>query len=103
LWLAEIRIKPGLGSAGVKILTMLSNFDPICPTHKTEMFAATHWVRVDSKPFPKPVFVCTQANCLYVYDPATDTYSTVPEDAPIGQAIDAVVSRMRLLYGAKPR
>ena len=48
---------------------MLQNFDPLCPTHKTEMAAATLWVDVDSKPFPKPCFVCTQANCLYVYDP----------------------------------
>jgi len=81
---------------------MLQNFGPVCPTHKTEMVAAILWVHVDSKPFPKPCFVCTQANCAYVYDPATDIYSTVPEDAPIGQPIDAVVSRLRLLYGAKP-
>lgn len=79
------------------------NFDPVCPTHKTEMAAATLWVQVDSKPFPKPCFVCTQPNCLYVYDPATNTCSEIPEDATIGQPIDAVVSRMRLLYGAKSR
>ena len=82
---------------------MLPNFDPVCPVHKTEMAAATLWVRVDSKPFPKPCFVCTQENCLYVYDPGTDSYSELPEDALIGQPMDAVVSRVRLLYGAKAK
>ena len=79
------------------------NLDPVCPTHKTEMAAATLWVQVDSKPFPKPCFVCTHTNCLHAYDPATDAYFTVPEDQPIGQGIDAVVSRMRLLYSGKSR
>jgi hypothetical protein len=74
---------------------MHPNFDPVCPTHKTEMAPATFWVKVDSKPFPKPCFVCTQENCSYVYDPATDSYSEIPEDAPIGQPIDYVVSRFK--------
>jgi hypothetical protein len=73
---------------------MAEDFTPVCPVHQTEMVAATHWVKLNGKPFPKPVFVCDQ-ECLHVFDPVTNSYSALPDDALIGQPIDYVVSRFR--------
>ncbi len=73
------------------------NFDPVCPVHQTEMVRATHWVKIDGKSFPKPIFVCTQTDCVHAFDLATQSYSEIPQNAPVGQPIDDVLSRFKLL------
>jgi hypothetical protein len=56
------------------------------------MVAATHWIQLDSKPFPKPCSVCPRTNCLYVHDLANAFY-TLPENAPIGHPVKTVALR----------
>jgi hypothetical protein len=58
------------------------------------MVAATHWIQLDSKPFPKPCSVCPRANCFYVHDSANGFY-TLPENTPIGHPVKNVDLRFK--------
>jgi len=73
---------------------LVNDLRPLCPNHGTFMVAATHWIHLHSKPFPKPCSVCPRTNCLYVHDLANGFY-TLPEDALIGHPLAAVVLRFK--------
>jgi hypothetical protein len=59
---------------------------PECPVHSTKMVPATRWIKLDGKPFPKPIHVCPTDGCLYVYD-ASHGYYKVPESEAIGNPL----------------
>ena len=69
-------------------------FPMFCPRHHTEMVEATHWVKQDGKPFPRPIHACGQDGCLYVYD-VVNGYREVAETEPVGNAMSQVLSRRR--------
>jgi hypothetical protein len=70
--------------------TLKINPLPRCPDHKTEMVPATHWLKLNGRPFPKPVYVCDQTGCLYVYNIPHGYYKAL-ENEPIGRPLTAVL------------
>ena len=72
------------------------DLQPECPVHATAMRPATHWLRLDGKPFPKPIHVCTKPGCLYIYDIAQG-YHEAPESEEIGNPLIDVLPRFRFL------
>ncbi len=69
--------------------------EPRCPTHNTDMVPATHWIKLDGKSFPKPVHVCTVADCLCAY--ATEGYHLIPATEAIGNPIQEILKRTKAL------
>ena len=65
--------------------------EPRCPTHNADMVPATHWIKVDGKPFPKPVHVCPVVDCLEAHGP--EGYHQIPATDPVGNPIEQVLER----------
>jgi len=38
------------------------------------MLPAVHWLKIDNRPFPKPIFVCSESDCLQTHDAVTGYY-----------------------------
>jgi hypothetical protein len=66
----------------------------LCPRHQTEMVEATHWIKKDGHPFPKPVHVCTHDDCFYVHD-SVNGYDQIAQTEPVGNSIWQVLSKRR--------
>lgn len=65
--------------------------EPRCPAHNTDMVPATHWIKLDGKSFPKPVHVCTVADCLQAY--AAEGYHLIAATEPVGNPIEVVLKK----------
>jgi hypothetical protein len=63
-----------------------------CPVHQTEMLPAVHWLKINNRPFPKPIFVCSEPDCLQTYDAVTGYYQ-LAENEPVGNPISHILSK----------
>lgn len=64
-----------------------------CPAHNTDMVLATHWIKLDGKPFPKPVHVCPVADCLYAH--GGEGYHKIPATEAVGNPIQDELRKNR--------
>jgi hypothetical protein len=64
---------------------------PLCPIHKVDMNAATHWIQLDGKPFPKPVHVCPVADCLHAHGP--EGYHQIAAREAVGNPIEEILRK----------
>lgn len=62
---------------------------PRCPAHQIAMNPATHWIKLDGKPYPKPVHVCPVADCLQAHGP--EGYHLISATEAVGNPIEDVL------------
>jgi hypothetical protein len=67
--------------------------EPLCPIHQVGMLPATHWIKLDGKPFPKPVHVCPTTDCIQAHGP--EGYHLIPTTEAIGNPIEEVLKRAK--------
>jgi hypothetical protein len=67
---------------------------PECPRHHLPMVKATHWVKLNDRPFPKPIHTCIMRGCLIVHDDVQGFYKA-SKGEPIGHSIPSAIHRMK--------
>jgi hypothetical protein len=67
---------------------------PECPRHHLPMVEATHWVKLNNRPFPKPIHSCIMRGCVMAHDHIEGFYKA-SHSGPIGNLIPSAVRRMK--------
>ena len=66
--------------------------EPLCPVHRCEMTPATHWIKQDGRPFPKPVHVCLMSDCTQAHGP--EGHHQIPATEAVGNPIEMVLRKI---------